>query len=198
MEQSLSHQLAAYLDASPSCYHAVQNLADALTAAGYARLREAEPWTLTPGGKYFVIRGGASMIAFRVPAGPWRGFLLAAAHSDSPSLKVRETAEVSSAGNCRRLSVEPFGGMILRSWLDRPLSAAGRVMVRENGGITMRLVNVDRDLLVIPSVAVHMDRNINKGTALDPAVDMLPLFGGEEGDFRRLIEWIWNILKAIW
>ena len=187
MEQFLSRQLMAYLDASPSCYHAVQNLADTLLAEGYLQLWESEPWQLAPSGKYFTVRGGSSIAAFRVPEGPWRGFMLAAAHSDSPSLKVRETAEVSSAGNCRRLSVEPYGGMIFRSWLDRPLSVAGRVMVRQGDAIVPRLVNVDRDLLVIPSVAVHMDRNVNKGTALDPAVDLLPLLGGSEGDFHRLI-----------
>ena len=189
MEQEITRRLLAFLDASPSCYHAAANVSEALLQAGYARLYEGEPWQLTEGGRYFVLRGGASVIAFRVPRRDFRGFMIAAGHSDSPTFKVRETAELPAAGGCLRLSVEPYGGMIMRSWLDRPLSVAGRVVVREEGRLTARLVNVDRDLLVIPSVAIHMDREVNKGTALKANVDMLPLFGmgKEPGAFRRLI-----------
>lgn len=185
----LTRQLLDFLDASPSCYHAVDTLARALTGAGYCRLREEEPWTVAEGGKYFVIRGDSSLIAFRVPQREIRGFMMAAGHSDSPTLKLRRQAELPSAGGCLRLSVEPYGGMVMRSWLDRPLSVAGRVLVREEQSIVTRLVNVDRDLLVIPSVAIHMDRNVNKGAALDPAVDLPPLLGtGEDaGAFYRLI-----------
>ena len=189
MEQEITRRLLAFLDASPSCYHAAANVAEALLKAGYTRLYEGEPWQLTEGGRYFVLRGGASVIAFRVPRRDFRGFMIAAGHSDSPTFKMRETAEIPAAGGCLRLSVEPYGGMVMRSWLDRPLSVAGRVVVREEGRLTARLVNVDRDLLVIPSVAIHMDREVNKGTALKANVDMLPLFGmgKEPGAFRRLI-----------
>ena len=189
MEQEITRRLLAFLDASPSCYHAAANVAEALLKAGYTRLYEGEPWQLTEGGRYFVLRGGASVIAFRVPRRDFRGFMIAAGHSDSPTFKVRETAELPAAGGCLRLSVEPYGGMVMRSWLDRPLSVAGRVVVREAGRLAARLVNVDRDLLVIPSVAIHMDREVNKGTALKANVDMLPLFGmgKEPGAFRRLI-----------
>ena len=189
MEQEITRRLLAFLDASPSCYHAAANVSEALLQAGYARLYEGEPWQLTEGGRYFVLRGGASVIAFRIPRRDFRGFMIAAGHSDSPTFKVRETAELPAAGGCLRLSVEPYGGMVMRSWLDRPLSVAGRVVVREEGRLTARLVNVDRDLLVIPSVAIHMDREVNKGTALKANVDMLPLFGmgKEPGAFRRLI-----------
>lgn len=189
MEQEVTRRLLDFLDASPSCYHAVDNLARRLEAEGYERLREAEPWTLRTGGKYYAVRGDSSLAAFRVPGGVPAGFMLAAAHSDSPTYKVREEAEVLSAGNCVRLAVEPYGGMIARSWLDRPLSVAGRLVVRREGGIATQLVNVDRDLLVIPGVAIHMDREVNKGTALKANVDLLPLFaeGKEPGAFRRLI-----------
>ena len=188
MDKTWTQDLLDFLDRSPTCYHAVAELAAKLTAAGYRLLQEQEPWTLAPGQGYFVIRGQASLAAFRVPEGPWRGFAIAAAHSDSPTFKVREEAEVSGAGKTMRLSVEPYGGGIYRSWLDRPLSVAGRVLVRTAAGVEPRLVNVDRDLLVIPSVAIHMDRAVNKGTALDPAVDLLPLLGMEDkGVFRRLI-----------
>lgn len=189
MEQDLSRGLLAFLDASPTCYHAVEELTKELLGNGYQQLWESRPWRLAEGGSYFVVRGDSTLAAFRVPCRDFRGFMLAAGHSDSPAFKIREAAEVASPGNCTRLSVEPYGGMIMRSWLDRPLSAAGRVMVREDGGIRSRLVNVDRDLLIIPSVAIHMDREVNKGTALKANTDMLPLLGGagEPGRFRRLI-----------
>lgn len=189
MGQDVSQQLLGFLDASPSCYHAVDNVAKILQEAGYERLWESEVWKLAENGRYFVIRGDSSVIAFRIPAREFCGFMIAAGHSDSPTFKIRETAEVSSAGNCLRLSVEPYGGMVMRSWLDRPLSVAGRVMVRESGKIVSKLVNVDRDLLIIPGVAIHMDREVNKGTALKANVDMLPLFSGgkEPGAFRKLI-----------
>ena len=185
----LTQGLLDFLDASPSCYHTVENLARALTEAGYRRLREEECWEVFEGGKYFVIRGDSSLAAFRVPRRDFQGFMIAAGHSDSPTLKLRRQAELPSAGGCLRLSVEPYGGMVMRSWMDRPLSVAGRVLTREGEKIITRLVNVDRDLLVIPSVAIHMDRNVNKGTALDPAIDLPPLLGtGEdEGTFCRLI-----------
>ena len=188
MEQE-NKRLLAFLDASPSCYHAAANTAEMLLKAGYTRLYEGEVWNLTEGGRYFTLRGDASVIAFRVPQRDFRGFMIAAGHSDSPTFKVRGEAEVPSAGDCLRLSVEPYGGMIMRSWLDRPLSVAGRAVVREGGRLKTRLVNVDRDLLVIPSVAIHMDREVNKGTALKANVDMLPLFGmgKEPGAFRQLI-----------
>ena len=189
MEQEVTRRLLDFLDASPSCYHAVDNLARRLEAEGYERLREAEPWTLRTGGKYYVVRGDSSLAAFRVPSGVPAGFMLAAAHSDSPTYKVREEAEVLSAGNCVRLAVEPYGGMIARSWLDRPLSVAGRLVVRREGGIATQLVNVDRDLLVIPSVAIHLDREVNQGTALKANTDLLPLLGcgTERGRFRALL-----------
>ena len=189
MEQEVTRRLLDFLDASPSCYHAVDNLARRLEAEGYVRLREAEPWTLCAGGKYYVVRGDSSLAAFRVPGGVPAGFMLAAAHSDSPTYKVREEAEVLSAGNCVRLAVEPYGGMIARSWLDRPLSVAGRLVVRREGGIATQLVNVDRDLLVIPSVAIHLDREVNQGTALKANTDLLPLLGcgTERGRFRSLL-----------
>ncbi|MBQ8390393.1 MAG: M18 family aminopeptidase, partial [Oscillibacter sp.] len=111
-----------------------------------------------------------------LPKKDFRGFMLAAAHSDSPSFKVRQTAEAEGAGTCRRLNVEPYGGMIQRSWMDRPLSVAGRCLVRKGGGIETKLVEIDRDLLIIPSVAIHMDRDVNRSGALNAAVDLQPLF----------------------
>ena len=182
-------KLFRFLDESPTCYHAVANAKAALTAAGAVELRESEQWKLEKGTLYVVERGDSALVAFRVPEGPFHGFLMAAAHSDSPTFKVRETAEAASAGNTLRLSVEPYGGGVWRGWLDRPLSVAGRVMIRQGDRLVSRLVNIDRDLLVIPGVAIHMDRSVNKGAELNPAVDLLPLLGcgKEPGAFRKLI-----------
>ena len=182
-------KLFRFLDESPTCYHAAANAKAALTAAGAVELRESEQWKLEKGTLYVVERGDSALVAFRVPEGPFHGFLMAAAHSDSPTFKVRETAEAASAGNTLRLSVEPYGGGVWRGWLDRPLSVAGRVMIRQGDRLVSRLVNIDRDLLVIPGVAIHMDRSVNKGAELNPAVDLLPLLGcgKEPGAFRKLI-----------
>ena len=189
MSNDMCRGLLEFLDASPSCYHAADNVAQTLLGAGYQQLWEGASWNLCEQGKYFVMRGDSSLIAFQIPKKEFRGFMIAAGHSDSPTFKVRESAEVASAGNCIRLSIEPYGGMILRSWLDRPLSVAGRAMVREENRIVSKLIHVDRDLLMIPSVAIHMDREVNKGTALKANVDMLPLYSGgkETGSFRKLI-----------
>lgn len=182
-------KLFRFLDESPTCYHAAANAKAALTAAGAVELRESEQWKLEKGTLYVVERGDSALVAFRVPEGPFHGFLMAAAHSDSPTFKVRETAEAASAGNTLRLSVEPYGGGVWRGWLDRPLSVAGRVVIRQEDRLVSRLVNIDRDLLVIPGVAIHMDRSVNKGAELNPAVDLLPLLGcgKEPGAFRKLI-----------
>lgn len=182
-------KLFRFLDESPTCYHAAANAKAALTAAGAVELRESEQWKLEKGTLYVVERGDSALAAFRVPEGPFHGFLMAAAHSDSPTFKVRETAEAASAGNTLRLSVEPYGGGVWRGWLDRPLSVAGRVVIRQGDRLVSRLVNIDRDLLVIPGVAIHMDRSVNKGAELNPAVDLLPLLGcgKEPGAFRKLI-----------
>ena len=182
-------KLLRFLDESPTCYHAAANATAALKAAGAVELRESEAWKLERGTLYVVVRGDSALIAFRVPEGTFRGFQIAAAHSDSPTFKIRENGEVPSAGNTLRLSAEPYGGGIWRGWLDRPLSVAGRAVIRQGNRLVSRLVNIDRDLLVIPSVAIHMDRSVNKGTELNPAVDLLPLLGcgKEPGAFRKLI-----------
>lgn len=171
----------SFLQKSPSAYHAVEALAARLTAEGYACLSEAEPWTLAAGGKYFTVRGGTSLVAFRVPAGAPTSFVMAAAHSDSPTFKIKENPELVS-GPYVRLNTEKYGGMIMSTWMDRPLSVAGRLVVRTENGLAQRLCNVDRDLLVIPSLAIHMNRNVNDGTKLAANVDTLPLFG--DGDAR--------------
>lgn len=184
-EEQLNRGLLEFIQESPSVFHVIENLKKRLEKAGFAERREQDSWELQPGGSYYVIRNGSSLIAFRLPeaAGPgeerpFRGYHIAAAHSDSPTFKVKAMPETVAEKQYVRLNVEKYGGMILSTWLDRPLSVAGRVAVREpEGGVGTRLVNLDRDLLVIPNLAVHMNRDINSGYAYNPQADMLPLMG---------------------
>jgi aspartyl aminopeptidase len=158
-------------------YHAIENLQAQFAAAGYTKLSEKEDWALVPGGRYCLSRGGSAFVAFQIPAAP-AGFAVAAAHSDRPCLKVKE--DLFSGGDYTRLSVETYGGLIMSTWLDRPLSIVGRVFVETESGVESRLVNIDRDIALIPNVAIHMNREANSGYKWNPAVDLLPLLGGKD------------------
>ena len=171
-------KLMAYLDNSHSVYHAVAGLVQELEGKGYTRLSEGESWKLKPGGKYYMTRGGTSVMAFRIPQGAPKGFLMSASHADRPTFKVKENGLLT--GKYNRLAVERYGGMLMGTWLDRPLSIAGRVMVKTPKGMENRLFDIDRDLLLIPNVAIHMNRKANDGYAWNPAVDLLPLLGGAD------------------
>ena len=180
--------LMDFLDASVSVYHAVANLEKVLSDAGYTRLSEGGQWKIAPGGKYYTTRGGAAVIAFRVPEAAPKGFMLSASHADRPCFKVKENGELT--GKYTRLAVERYGGMLMAPWLDRPLSIAGRVLVETEDGLQTKLVNIDRDLLLIPNVAIHMNRSANEGYKWNPAVDLLPLLGGKDaaGKLHALLE----------
>ncbi len=191
MEVSMSNSISSlrsFLDASPSVYHAVENLSQMLLDAGYSRLSESDAWELTPGGKYYLTRGGTAVLAFRIPEAAPRGFLLSASHSDRPTFKIKENPELKGAYT--RLAVERYGGMLLSTWLDRPLTIAGRAMVRTEAGARQKLIYIDRDLLMIPNVAIHMNRTANEGYKWNPAVDLLPLMGGKEaaGKLKEILE----------
>ncbi|MBO5867800.1 MAG: M18 family aminopeptidase [Oscillospiraceae bacterium] len=180
--------LKAFLDKAHSVYHAVELLRQTVENAGYTRLSEGEAWSLAPGGKYYITRGGSSLIAFRIPEKTPTGIMISASHADRPTFKVKENGELTGAYT--RLATERYGGMLMAPWLDRPLSIAGRVMVETEEGVEPRLVDIDRDLLMIPNVAIHMNRNANEGFKWNPAVDMLPLLGGKNaaGKLQALLE----------
>jgi len=182
--ESLMH----FLDSAHSVFHAVAALEKELLNAGYQALNEWDAWELAPGGKYYLKRNDSAILAFRVPQGTLSGFLLSASHADRPCFKVKENAQL--VGAYTRLAVERYGGMLIAPWLDRPLSVAGRVMVETENGIESRLVDIDRDLLLIPNVAIHMNRQANDGYKWNPAVDTLPLMGSKEaaGKFQALLD----------
>ena len=185
----MSNQLLQFLDASPSRYHAVDQLKKRLEAEGYRTLSEGQVWELDAGGKYLAVRGGSALIAFRIPEREARGFMISASHSDAPTFRVKENAELEGPEKYFRLNTERYGGMLCAPWMDRPLTVAGRVLVRNGDAIETRLAYVDKDLLMIPNVAIHMNRNVNDGFKYDPKCDMVPLMGlgTEKGAFRAVV-----------
>jgi aspartyl aminopeptidase len=162
-----------------------------LNANGYEELLESKVWNLAPGHNYYVCRNGSSIIAFQIGNDLSNySFHVVASHTDSPTFKLKENAELKAGGKYTRLNTEGYGGMICSTWMDRPLSIAGRVLVRQaDGTIASTLLDLDRDLVLIPSVAIHMNRNVNDGFAFNKQVDLLPLFSGntEDGALLNLI-----------
>ena len=188
MEQSIS-DLFSFIQESPTSFHAVSSIAARLEKAGFTRLKEKDVWEIRPGGSYYTVRNDSSVAAFRIPEKEAAAFRIAASHSDSPSFQLKPNPETGAAGAYTVLNTEPYGGGIYHTWMDRPLSVAGRVIVQGENGLEPRLVNIDRDLLVIPSLAIHMNREVNKKLELNAQKDLLPLFGEAEakGSLRKLI-----------
>lgn len=178
--EEINQDLLDFLNNSPTCFHAVANMKAELEAAGFTRLYEGQIWNLEPGNDYYVTRNDSALIAFRIPKKEFAGFQIMASHSDYPSLKVKANAEIEVDRKYVKLNVEKYGGMIFSPWLDRPLSVAGRVVVRTADGVATKLVNIDRDLLMIPNLAIHMNRSVNDGYEFNAQKDMLPLFGGSD------------------
>lgn len=188
-----------FLDESPVGLYAAANIRGMLLENGYTECQEGSEWKLMPGGSYFVMRNGSAVIAFQIPKEEaWAGFQIAASHLDSPTFRIKSNAEIVVENRYVTLNVEKYGGMLLAPWLDRPLSAAGRVLVRTESGIETKLVNIDRDLMIIPNVAIHMNREMNNGYKWDMKQDLRPLLAGAinlEGEgtedigtiFRRLV-----------
>ena len=164
-------ELIKFIKDSPTAFHTVKSVREMLTEAGYTEISESDPSAFSDGGKHFVIRGGSSIIAFKGEGG---GFMITASHSDSPCFKVKN--ELSGA-TYTRLATEKYGGMIHYTWLDRPLSVAGRVVAKTDAGIRAHLVNIEKAALTIPSVAIHLNRGVNDGYKFNPATDLLPLVG---------------------
>ena len=173
------NELLAFIENSPSSFHAIETISDRLDNAGFTRLYEQDDWKLEKGKGYYVCRNYSSVLAFRIPETGVQAFNIVASHCDSPTFKIKENPQITS-GPYITLNTERYGGMIMSTWMDRPLSVAGRLIVREGSTYTQKLVNIDRDLLIIPNLAIHMDRTMNDGKKFNPQVDMLPLYGLKE------------------
>lgn len=184
-------ELAAFIQNSPTPFHAVEQMAEILKREGFLPLAESERWEIHRGGRYYVTRNHSSILAFEVGNDVQDyGFQIAASHSDSPTFKVKERAEMTVKGHYTKLNTEGYGGMLCAPWFDRPLSLAGRAVVRTKDGIQERLVKIDRDLLLIPSLAIHMNRKVNEGQKFNLQEDMLPLLSARELELdtvRKLI-----------
>ncbi|MCI7304611.1 MAG: M18 family aminopeptidase [Clostridiales Family XIII bacterium] len=189
MTTDINKQLFDFIEKSPSCFHAIDNMKRELTEHGFEELSEADSWKLVRGGRYFVTRNLSSLIAFHIPKEEGVGFHITASHSDSPTFKIKENCEIEKEQHYIQLNVEKYGGMSMAPWLDRPLSAAGRVLVKKGSSVQTRLVSIDRDLLLIPSLAIHMNKEVNDGYKFNAQTDLLPLYGSENarGSFMKLI-----------
>lgn len=182
---SYTKELFDFIKSSPTAYHTVETVKNMLLEAGFKQVSEMDTEGLAEGGKRFVIRGGSSIIALKGSADKG-GFMISASHSDSPCFKVK--GEACLAGYTG-LATEKYGGMIHYTWLDRPLSVAGRLCVKTENGFKTVLVNIENPILTIPSVAIHLNRSVNDGYKFNPAVDLLPLMGGKDtkGGFIKLV-----------
>lgn len=176
--------LFRFIKKSPGPFHAVAEVKNTLIENGYTELSECDEWTLQAGGEYFVTRNLSSIIAFRVPENSFNSFMMVASHSDSPSFKIKEEAEMNSP-NYVRINTERYGGMLCATWLDRPLSVAGKVMVKDGSTIRSVLYSSEEPLLLIPNVAIHMNRTANTGFEYKANVDTVPLWAGSAGKTIR-------------
>lgn len=179
MQSNIATELIQFIKASPSAFHAVATMKKEFLANGFTALTENERWNLKAGGQYFITRNDSSIIAFSIPENGFHGMRIMASHSDSPSFKIKENPEMEVEKHYIKLNVERYGGMIFAPWFDRPLSVAGRLIIKNpsTGTLESRLVNVDRDLVMIPNLAIHMNREVNSGYKYNAQKDMLPLYG---------------------
>lgn len=180
MNTTIAEKCLKFIDEGVSCYHVVASMERRLEEAGFILLDERDKWELHKGGSYYVKRGDSSLMAFRIPKQEMKGFHIVASHSDSPSFKVKVNPEFPSEKQYLRLNTEVYGGMIYSTWFDRSLSVAGRIVIDKDNCPACVNVNIDKDLLVIPSVAIHMNREANKGIEYNPQIDLLPLMGSEK------------------
>jgi len=192
MSIQTTKELLDFIHESPTAFHAAMHACDMLEEQGATVLSEGEKWNLEKGKSYVVTRNSSSVIAFHVgeEVSEDYSFNVVAAHTDSPTFKIKENGELSVKDKYMQLNTEGYGGMICASWFDRPLSVAGRVIVKDGDTLTTRLLTIDKDLCVIPNVAIHFNRQVNDGYAYNKQIDLLPLISGaegKEGDLKALI-----------
>ena len=178
MYRKNAEKLLEFIKKSPSAFQAVEQMKKRLLKKGFTELSEKECWDIRPGGRYFTTRNHSALAAFSIPEEGADHFHILASHSDSPTYRIKEQPEMSVEKHYTKLNIERYGGMIPETWFDRPLSVAGRIIIEENGQIKDQLVNIDRDLMIIPNLAIHMSRSSNESKQLNPQKDLLPLCGG--------------------
>lgn len=178
-------EMMDFLDKGLTCYHAVKELEEQFTAEGFEKLSESKLWELEKGKAYFVVRNDSSFLAFRIPTcdiKEIKGFHIYAAHSDSPAFKLKDHPEMVKEGCYVGINVEKYGGMIMSTWMDRPLTIAGRVCVEKNNEIVSYPIKLKDNSCMIPNLAIHMNRDMNNGTALNAQTDMIPLLMMKSGN----------------
>ena len=183
--EKLHQQLLDFIAASPTAFHGAASAVRLLKEAGFSELKESEPWSLAPGGRYYVTRNLSSVIAFRLPEKGYRAFQIAAAHLDSPCYKLKANGMAACGGKYQMLDTEMYGGAISASWMDRPLSVAGRLMVRDGNAVKPLLFDAGKDMLVIPNLCIHFNRGVNDGKPLRVQSDMRPLYSLSGGDIKE-------------
>lgn len=175
----LANNLIDFIYDSPTAFHAVATLKDMLNKVGFKELKEEDKWNLQKEGKYYVSKNDSALIAFKIGKGKIQdhGFKLIGAHTDSPTFRIKPNPEIISENAYVKLNTEAYGGAILSTWFDRPLAIAGRVVLRSNNPLEpkIQLVNIKKPIVVIPNLAIHMNRNVNSGVEINKQKDTLPL-----------------------
>lgn len=173
------NELINYIYESPTAFHAVKNAISILKKFKFIELKEEDSWKIEKGGKYFVVKNNSALIAFIVGDGELEnnGFKIIGAHTDSPGFKIKPNADMQVENSYVKLNTEVYGGPILNTWMDRPLSIAGRVILKGENILSpdIKLINIKRPLLIIPNLAIHMNRDVNLGIKLNKQIHTLPL-----------------------
>lgn len=184
--REFNEELLSFIDASPTPFHAVAWMAQTLECRGFQRLEEESQWDLQEGQDYYVTRNDSSIVAFTYPPCAEKGYMIVGAHTDSPHLRLKPNPLTTSAG-VKRLGVEPYGGVLLNPWFDRDLGLAGRVVYLEGDVRKEALINIERPIAMIPSLAIHLDRDANTSRSINAQTDIVPIIATEEVDFEHFV-----------
>lgn len=198
-KKTFAKNLLDFIYDSPTSFHVVKTCENILKKHGFIKLKEKYPWKLQKNNKYFVTRNNSALIAFTVGKGKIEqdGFRIIGTHGDSPALKIKPNPEMIESGRYLKLNTEVYGGPILNTWFDRPLALAGRISVNNNHPFEskIRLININKPLILIPNIAVHLNPDINKGQKIDKQKNLLPLISMVNDKFKKE-EFIYKILES--
>ena len=189
MKKDLALDLIDFLYKSPTAYHSVKTIKERLDLNGFTEVKESDKWNLEKEGKYYIIKNDSALIAFNIGTGDIEeeGFKLIGAHTDSPGFRVKANPEIVSEGTYLKLNTEVYGGPILHTWFDRPLGIAGKITLKGNSPLKpeVKLVNINKPILIIPSLAIHMNRSVNDGFNINAQKDTLPLLSLIKDKFEK-------------